>query len=213
MPNGNFFQTADAWNGVGHTPQGHTAKELAWAFVSAALTDDPNILSFAYELSGKAKKFDYTYTDHITPAIMAILISACDAELSEAGDTTFDLIKYTGFPGGETSIRNSWSENAVSLYMKVGDRTMANHDHRDSGHFQIYYKGLLACDSGYYTGVSYSSDHSKYYQQATVAHNGLLVYDPLKATDKFYSGGQLSPEEARPATSRHRSLPWPPPPG
>ena len=196
MPNGNFFQTADAWNGVGHTSYGHTAKELAWAFISAALTDDPIMLSYAYDLSNKANDFDYTFTDHITPALMAILVSACDAELSDAGDTSLDLIKYTGFPGGETSIRNSWEENAVALYMKVGDRTMANHDHRDSGHFQIYYKGLLACDSGYYTGVTYGSNHSKYYQQATVAHNGLLVYDPKMSTDKFYSGGQVRVGEA-----------------
>ena len=196
MPNGNFFQTADATNGVGHTSYGHSVKELAWAFISAALTDDPFMLAYAYNLSDKATSFDSTDTDHITPALMAILISACDAELSADMDISVDLIKHTGFPGGETSIRNSWSENAVALYMKVGDRTMANHDHRDSGHFQIYYKGLLACDSGYYTGVSYGSNHSKYYQQATVAHNGLLVYDPAKATDKFYSGGQIRVGEA-----------------
>ena len=197
MPNGNMFQTGDATNGMGHLPSGQTYVEWNWMLAAAALTDDPVILSYAYKYSVAQGKYDFSMTEHITPTLFAILAASCSTweQLGEV-DFSLGLIQYNGFPGGQTTVRNSWSEDAVALFMKVTDRTMANHDHRDSGSFQIYYKGLLACDSGYYTGVSYGSNHSRYYQQATVAHNGLLVYDPLKATDKFYSGGQIRVNEA-----------------
>ncbi len=196
LPNGNYFQTGDALNYVGHSPEGQEPIETVWVFVAAALTDDPIILSYAYDYTNGATSYDTSYTGHLTPALMAILIAACDADMDDAGDTSLGLIEYCGFPGGQTNIRNSWDADAVALYMKVGDRTMANHDHFDSGTFQIYYKGLLAGDSGYYDGPSYGENHWTYYQITTVAHNGLLVYDPLKATDKYYSGGQVRRKEA-----------------
>ena len=99
--------------------------------------------------------------------------------------------------------RYKWNDpNAAGTYMKLGVRTTANHEHRDVGTFQIYYKGLLTSDSGLYD--NYGHEHTQQYQQATIAHNGLLVFNPAKwdynsssAATKWYSGGQRKPGESK----------------
>ena len=57
--------------------------------------------------------------------------------------------------------------------MKIGTRWGANHDHLDTGCFQIYDGEILASDSGVYD--SYNTPHRKNYTIRTVAHNCLLV--------------------------------------
>ena len=69
---------------------------------------------------------------------------------------------------------NNWTADATSVLMKIGGRTTANHDHGDAGSFQIYYKDILAGDTGYYD--SYGTDHFKKYHQATIAHNAVVIY-------------------------------------
>lgn len=90
------------------------------------------------------------------------------------------LTKYFGSPMGHMMARTSWENgldsNTVVAQMKVGEMWFANHHHLDAGHFQIYYKGLLAADSGRYD--SYGDDHNCAYNKRTIAHNTILVYDP-----------------------------------
>ncbi len=101
-----------------------------------------------------------------------------------------DLILYNGGWLGQIIARNTWERSQAAVLMKIGQRTVANHDHYDAGSFQIFYKAMLAGDSGVYD--VYGSDHHKYYHQATIAHNSLLIYNPShSATDGgYYSGGQ-----------------------
>ena len=61
-----------------------------------------------------------------------------------------------------------------------------NHNHLDTGAFQIYYKGSLALDSGAYQ--TYDSDHDKNYYKRTIAHNSMLVYNP---NEQFFRWGGL----------------------
>ena len=86
-----------------------------------------------------------------------------------------DLILYNGGWLGQMIAHSSWDGNSASVYMKIGNRTTANHDHADSGSFQIFYKSLLAGDSGYYD--KYESDHHNNYHQATIAHNSIVLKD------------------------------------
>ena len=86
-----------------------------------------------------------------------------------------DLILYNGGWLGQMIAHSSWDGNSASVYMKIGNRTTANHDHADSGSFQIFYKSLLAGDSGYYD--KYESDHHSFYHQATIAHNSIVLKD------------------------------------
>ena len=106
-----------------------------------------------------------------------------------------DVIQYNGSPLGQMISRAEWGDpDAAATYMKIKERHTSNHEHNDAGTFQIYYKGLLTGDAGVY-GSSTSSNQYTYYHTATVAHNGILVYDPSKAAtlDGYYTGGQREP--------------------
>ncbi len=59
------------------------------------------------------------------------------------------------------------------VLMKIGCLWGANHDHLDTGCFQIYDGEILASDSGVYD--SYGTPHRKNYTIQTIAHNCLLV--------------------------------------
>ena len=59
------------------------------------------------------------------------------------------------------------------VLMKIGCLWGANHDHLDTGCFQIYDGEILASDSGVYD--SYNTPHRKNYTIHTVAHNCILV--------------------------------------
>ena len=85
-----------------------------------------------------------------------------------------DLIRYN--PGflGEVIAHSDWTKNAASVLMKIGGRVTANHDHADAGSFQIYYKDILAGDTGFYD--TYGSNHHFNYHQATIAHNSIIIY-------------------------------------
>ena len=95
--------------------------------------------------------------------------------------------------------RTGWDEgmnaNTVVAEMKVAEYQFNEHQHLDAGGFQIYYKGGLANDTGYYQAAeygtseserfisnngntAYASAHDTNYQSRTIAHNCMLVYDP-----------------------------------
>ena len=102
------------------------------------------------------------------------------------------LIVYNGGWLGQIIAHNNWSgtgKQAATL-MKIGVRNAAGHEHQDAGQFQIFYKGILAGDSGVYS--SYRTDHHLYYHQATIAHNSLLIYNSSHSSENkgYYSGGQ-----------------------
>ena len=87
-------------------------------------------------------------------------------------------------PIGMMIARTGWQDGikspVVTAMMKVGEYQFNNHQHLDSGSFQIYYKGLLAAESGEYT--SYGNLHHNMYTSKSIAHNTMLVYDPSEET-------------------------------
>jgi hypothetical protein len=113
------------------------------------------------------------------------------------------LSRYFGHPAGSIVSRTGWGMGQdspdVVAEMKAGAYYFANHQHLDAGHFQLYYKGDLAVDSGYYQGVGYNSEHVRNYHRRTIAHNCMLVYDP---EEKFpgnlaNDGGQRMPNDRK----------------
>ena len=117
-----------------------------------------------------------------------------DPSVGVADADGLPLTAYFDDPLGTMIAKTSWEEgkssNAMMVKMNAGARTFLNHQHLDSGHFDIYYKGKLALDSGMYksapfsidgvpvTALSYGSNHDKNYHKRTIAHNCMLVYDP-----------------------------------
>lgn len=111
------------------------------------------------------------------------------------------LTKYFPSPKGAMIARTSWEEGidspAVVAEMKINEWYFSNHQHLDAGAFQIYYRGVLANDSGYYqakknsTGSSANDGSSEYgslydinYNKRSIAHNVMTVHDP---DEKFVS--------------------------
>lgn len=105
---------------------------------------------------------------------------------------------YFGSPYGGMVARTGWSDGYnspdVIAFMKIGEVYGANHNHLDSGNFQIYYKGILASESGSYIGYGQEYDWAQH--KATIAHNSLLIYDPDEVMVKAGNpnrGGQRGP--------------------
>ena len=91
-----------------------------------------------------------------------------------------DPVVYNAYPLGEMITRREWNNPEVpAAYMKIGMKTLGGHEHADAGTFQLFYKGLYSGESGKYD--RFGSTHFTYYYQATVAHNGLLIFDPTLA--------------------------------
>ena len=122
------------------------------------------------------------------------------------------LSMYYPSPKGDMIARTGWAEGINSpvaiAEMSVDEYFTLAHDHLDSGEFEIYYKGALATDTGYYQAGRNGSTtensgntvagtvHFYNYQRRTIAHNCMLVYDPNENPENFNNnvndGGQNS---------------------
>ena len=118
-----------------------------------------------------------------------------DPDLEGRSVEELPLTKYFPSPKGAMIARTGWengiASNNVVAEMKINEWWFTNHHHLDAGAFQIYYKGMLATDSGYYQACSdqifskgnngstgYGSQHDVNYNKRTIAHNTMLVFDP-----------------------------------
>ncbi|MBO5270258.1 MAG: heparinase II/III family protein, partial [Clostridia bacterium] len=84
-------------------------------------------------------------------------------------ERTLPTGRYFGWPIGACV----YNDGERVVLMKIGCLWGANHDHFDTGCFQIYSGSILASDSGVYD--SYNTPHRKNYTIRTVAHNCILV--------------------------------------
>lgn len=106
-----------------------------------------------------------------------------------------------------TSDTEGKESNNMVVRLNMPEYNYGNHQHMDTGHFDIYYKGNLAIDSGIYesapfndaagdpvTSLAYASKHDMNYHKRTVAHNSMLVIDPGEKVQSVYTthadGGQ-----------------------
>ena len=105
--------------------------------------------------------------------------------------------RYFGYPNGITL----WNDGERLVLMKMGELWGSNHDHLDTGCFQIYCGGALTSDSGVYD--SYHTPHRMNYTIRTCAHNCLTVHDPEKPLygewkdGAAYDGGTRRPVAGR----------------
>ena len=156
--------------------------------LDGSFINDPYLKDMSLAISPSAEPFE-------DGSPIAYII-ADDPELPRASVSNFPKSKY--FPGPAAGImvaRTGWDYGAdsadVICEMKVGGVRQNGHQHFDAGHFQIYYKGILASDSGVYQGLqsdnnyggtNYNSEHRTMYMIRTIAHNSMLIYDPEEST-------------------------------
>ena len=146
--------------------------------ISAYLFNDPRSAAWARHLN-------YRYSANL----YILILRSTGVDESKDPFDGLDLIKYNGGFLNEIVAHNGRSKRSASVLMKIGGRTTANHDHGDAGSFQIYYKGILAGDTGVYD--SYGTRHHYKYHQATVAHNAILLYRDGKS---YGQRGHYEPE-------------------
>ena len=114
------------------------------------------------------------------------------------------LSRYFPYPAGEYIARTGWNmgknSDDVVVTMKLNLATMIDHNHMDAGEFEIFYKGALATDTGYYQTVRSGEESNMFgvpfwnnYYKQTIAHNCMLVYDPGERIENFkYSGNSVN---------------------
>ena len=155
-----FFEEGDdeARDGAENMRQFATA-----ALISAYLFDDSTAMSWA-------DFANYSYIER--PYILILKSSGVEGKAATRYDG-LDLIVYNGGWLGQVIAHSNWTNAGATVLMKIGNHNNANHDHADSGAFQIYYKGLLAGDSGFYD--KYDSNHHLNYHKSTIAHNSIVL--------------------------------------
>ncbi|MBE6561198.1 MAG: DUF4962 domain-containing protein [Ruminococcaceae bacterium] len=174
--NNKTFRSGDG----GEKPENQSVHGYA-AIISSYVFNDPVARAIAKDCTLGYSVLTSGYTNVTVPEF--IILSSPGFETPETAKPLLPKILYNGSWLGQFITRNTWEDNAAITFAKIGQRSTANHDHQDHGTFQIYYKGLLSGDSGVYE--LYGTDHWRYYHQSTVAHNGLLIFDP----GKYIPGG------------------------
>jgi len=163
------------------------------AAISAALSRDP--LHWACAAAAGAFEPAKPGPTYSTPSLMLIYASGGTEKLADRFEK-LPVILCNGYHMGQLISRARWhDENAPASLMKIGVKSTANHEHGDSGSFQIYYKGMLTCDGGLYS--NYGHFQTRFYHASSISHNTMLFCDPEKVkpasglpAEKWYCGGQ-----------------------
>ena len=176
--------------GDDHVPDGSFINYTKIALISSHLFGDAT-------MRAELEYYKTNYSTFANESVIAdagvaeyLICSSSGVQAAEDRHEGMDLILYNGGWLGQIIARNSWYKTQAAVLMKVGVRTTGNHDHCDAGQFQIFYKNILAGDTGAY--ASYGENHHYYYHQATIAHNCVLIYNPSLSSSEngYYSGGQ-----------------------
>lgn len=197
-PDGAFLYDGDS-NGAGESYHLYTA-----------YPDLPMLLANYYE--NPYIKWEYLRQQYDTvpkmgsnQSVNCTTMFICNKEMEIKSPEDLPLSRYFAEPKGGYIARTSWDEgynaNTVLCEFKINEYWTSNHQHLDAGAFQLYYKGYLAADSGYYKaintnevgGSNYGSEHWKNFYTKTIAHNCMLVYDPNEPMVPGYTandGGQ-----------------------
>ena len=179
-PDGQYFRDGDeAWDSDYTNPFERWTHFGQVYMMDAAIGNDPFLKN---EWIRNNPTLDSYYEDS---TILQLIINK--DSLKPKSFENLPLSRFFDAPAGIMTARTSWEEGedstAVVAEMKIGGDVVNNHQHLDAGHFQLYYKGILASDSGMYQGADdgqsdYDDDHHKFYSTKTIAHNSMLVYNP-----------------------------------
>ena len=180
-----FFDEGDDNREVGAWGQGELKRYVVSANISAYLYGDETAAAWAsgsWAPAGTNKQnqtHKSAWEDNDNVWLFRLIYRSTNVDNTGSRHEDLDLILYNGGFMNEIVAHTDWTGNAASVLMKIGGYTVGNHDHGDAGSFQIYYKGILAGDTGFYD--DYDSTHHNDYHQATIAHNSIVVYSGNKS--------------------------------
>jgi len=194
-PDGMYFRFGDDGADLGKT-EGYLTGMSNTLFLAATYYNDPILKKEYARQSPMMGNFNVLF-GYYTP-INHLIFNDPGLELKNLRE--LPLSKYFSYPKGMMVARTGWedgreSDNVIA-YMNIGELWSANHEHLEAGSFQLYYKGLLASESGNY-GSGYASAHDLSYNKRSIAHNTLAIYDPDEK-ESYYGttsndGGQRVP--------------------
>lgn len=204
-PDGQWMRDGDVYHSSYTNSTQYWSEPLAF-LLPAAYYNNPT-LKHEYLKQSQQQSTSFIHSrDSIWPVLLGNTTMG-----STPSPATLPLTKYFPDPAGLMIARTGWSDGIevnsgnVVATMKLGGDWFGNHEHYDAGHFQIYYKGALAIDSGIYSGrdvadpsisLEYGSAHDMNYHKRSIAHNTMLVYDPGEQFDGYANdGGQRFPGE------------------
>jgi len=191
-PDGQGIRIGDVWGETGTVYS--TEYFYKVAFYAANYYGDEVLKDFARE--GLNDYTVYGYSNNALTPVMFLTLN--DPTLGYTDHNTKSLVRLTKEPQEAVFARTAWNDkNAAMVYMTMPRAHGFSHAHMDCGSFQIFYKGILASDSGKY--ASWGSTHHFEYTMQTVSSNSLLIYNPNLADQKYqnytYSGGQTYMEQ------------------
>lgn len=184
LPNGIWFKEGDDYAWDRYRPDTRSPIYGKMLRYMGSQYDDPVLLG-----QGLIDLAQIGYTTDVFDILMT------DTSAEASAPTELPLTRFTKYPMSTMLARTSWQNGINSptamAYVNMREVTVGDHQHRDLGAFQLWYKGMLALDSGLYR----YSDHYYNYQIRSVAHNTMLVDDPNEPPYSRYiaDGGQKVP--------------------
>lgn len=196
-PDGQNIRTGDDFNEYGNSPATYWSVYGPTLFYGANYYNDPYLKREYQKIAPNMDKF-FEDDEGSFSATMHLIMN--DPTLEGKSVDALPQTSYMGSPNGSMIARTGWDDGfkspTVLAYMKIGELWSSNHEHLDSGDFQIYYKGALATDSGYY-GAGYGVPHDYNYHKRTISTNGLRIIDPNEKMNYYgevaNDGGQKTP--------------------
>ena len=167
MPRRGAFQSGD-----NHTNDSEFQNFGRAALIASHLFEDRTLRAQLEYFGWSYSKFDTSFTVNASVGEYLICSSGGVTKANNRHDGEPKIL-YNGGWLGQIIAHDAWDSTQAATLMKIGVRTGGNHDHADAGQFQIWYKGMLAGDTGSYD--KYDDTHHKNYHQATIAHNSILV--------------------------------------
>ncbi len=192
-PDGESLRVGDDYNGGGATYR----VDPRMAFYGSMYYNDPMMKAWAMKLTDNFRTIGYTgeYLTRLlemTP-VKVLLLNDPNVEYDINTVNTMPLVNFTGAPSSSLIARSAWGDPGEWMtFVNVNEAYGGNHDHKDTGTFQIYYKGILAPDTGVYQyrGQTYGEYYDSAYVKSVISKNGLLIYNPSYENKLGYVGGQ-----------------------
>ena len=149
---------------------------FASSFFASNMYSSAKLKGFSYECYNDKTNFGALMNNVYISAVRYLIVNDPDLAPADPFDGR-ELVKIAGYPCSTIFARSAWNDkDAVAVYMTMPEFYSASHSHAEAGSFQIYYKGMLASDSGYYT--SHGIGHHSAYTRQTISANSILVYNP-----------------------------------
>ena len=181
LPNGIWFKEGDDYAWDRYRPDNsNTLYGSIFRYIGSQY-DDPVML--------KQGLIDLAKGNYSTNIVDILMTDFFDGT---ADTTELPYTRFTTYPMSSMTARTSWQNGlnspAAMVHVNMREVTVGDHQHRDIGAFQLWYKGMLALDAGFYK----YSDHHYNYHIRSVAHNVMLVDDPNEPPYATYvaDGGQ-----------------------